>query len=66
MVDKRYRPFVGKKDFFFSKLKQIENETESKVPINLSLLIQSIMGKEKYRLNKDITASLSRELKTID
>jgi hypothetical protein len=23
VVEKRYRPFVGKKDFFYSKLKQI-------------------------------------------
>ncbi len=27
IVDKRYRPFLGKKDFFYSKVKQIENES---------------------------------------
>jgi hypothetical protein len=45
VVNKRCRPFLGKKDFFNNKIRQIENESESKVPMNINLFVNSIVTK---------------------
>lgn len=34
--------------------------------MNVTVLVQSILSKEKYRLNKEISVALAKELKLID
>ena len=66
IVGKRCRPFINKRDFFSSKLREISRESESKVGQNFNILVDSLLSKEKYRINKEVISMLQRELQQLD
>lgn len=66
IVGKRCRPFINKRDFFAGKLREIGREAESKVGQNFNILVDALLSKEKYRINKEVVSLLQRELQEID
>lgn len=53
-VQKKCRPFVGKKEYFNAKFREILRESESKMEPNFNVFLSSLLSKEKHRLTKAV------------
>ena len=52
IVNKRCRPFINKRDFLQGKMKEIQKDSESRFGLNFHMLLDSVVRKEKVRVNK--------------
>lgn len=63
-VNKKCRPFLQKRDFFTSKLKEICRETESRVASsNPKQYMRSILTREHARCDRDVINALQHSLR---
>ena len=51
-VQKRCRPFSGKRNLLEGKVREAVREGESRVQPNLSLLIEALLSKERVRVGR--------------